>query len=88
MRHDFYFLLQEYGESKIIIGIISRRPISMTRVSIILDITENPEKLFVGPTAPRPGPTLLIQVSAAVMLVSNPKPSKEIIIDVSTKMIK
>ena len=58
-------------------GKISRRPASMARDRVSLDRVLNWEKLQVGPTCSRPGPMLLNQASAAVMLVPTEKPSSE-----------
>ena len=46
-------------------GMTSRRPISIRKLSTILDRLLKPAKLPVGPHTPSPGPTLPMQVSAA-----------------------
>lgn len=63
-------LLQRDGVNNSMIGKISKRPISILKDSTILEIPENPEKLPIGPTNPKPGPTLLRQVTTAVSVVS------------------
>ena len=57
-------------------GKISSLPRSMSKESTSLLNQEKWEKLLMGPTASRPGPTLLRQVSTAVMLVSRDYSSK------------
>lgn len=82
-----YFLHVE-GDNNIIIGIISRRPNSITSDNKAVEKFENPEKLPIGPTTLKPGPTLLMQVSAAVMFVSKSNPSTEIAITDMTMITK
>ena len=57
-------------------GKISKRPMSMARERTTLLRGEKAAKFSIGPTAPRPGPTLLRQVSAAVKDVVRSNPSK------------
>ena len=51
-------------------GKISSRPTSMSKDSSSLENAEKEEKLPMGPTISRPGPTLLIQVATAVNTVT------------------
>ena len=62
----FYFLRQTEGIKRTSSGMISRRPSSMMALIVSLLMPERKPKLHVGPTAPRPGPTLLMAVSEAV----------------------
>ena len=62
----FYFLRQTEGIKRTSSGMISRRPSSMMALITSLLTPERKPKLHVGPTAPRPGPTLLMAVSEAV----------------------
>ena len=60
-----------------ITGNTSSLPSSIEKARTILENAEYVEKLPIGPTASNPGPTLLIQVTAAVILVSILSPSTE-----------
>ena len=51
-------------------GKISNLPASISRLSTTFEKGLYPVKSSTGPTAPSPGPTLLMQVSAALKLVS------------------
>ena len=54
---------------------ISRRPSSMAAVQIHLEASGRLEKLPTGPMmGPRPGPTLVSEVSAPVMAVTKSRP--------------
>ena len=62
----FYFLRQTEGIKRTSSGMISSLPSSMMALITSLLTPERKPKLHVGPTAPRPGPTLLMAVSEAV----------------------
>jgi hypothetical protein len=53
-------------------GKISRRPTSMSIDKMILLKMVKPAKLLVGPTVPKPGPTLLRVVTTELMPESMP----------------
>ena len=72
----YLFFAQETGARAIIIGKISSLPSSIPKESAIFANAEKPPKPPAGPTAPKPGPTLLKQVTAAVRLVSKSNGSK------------
>ena len=60
------------------IGKISSRPISIQVEHIHLLRIEKPAKFWEGPTALKPGPTLLIQDMIAEKLVEKSKLSRDI----------
>lgn len=62
----FYFLRHTEGIRSTSRGMISSLPSSMMALITSLLTPERKPKLHVGPTAPRPGPTLLMAVSEAV----------------------
>ena len=68
-------------------GKISRRPIIIHSDMTILDRWEKAEKLPVGPTSSKPGPTLLIHVRAELKDTEKGKSSKEMI-RVAANMMK
>ena len=65
-----YFLFQVEGEKKSNIGNISSLPISIVKLKRIFEATLYSAKDEAGPTASKPGPTLLMQVTVAVKFVS------------------
>ena len=67
-------------------GKISSRPTSMSKDSSSLDQGENSEKLPMGPTISRPGPTLLMQVATAVKVVTKSICSRDTSRQDTTKM--
>ena len=54
---------------------ISKRPISISSVEVILSATGRPEKFDIEPISPKPGPTLLMHDIEAVkpVRISQPK---------------
>ena len=58
-------------------GKISRRPMIMHRAMTSLDRPDSAEKLQAGPTASRPGPTLLTLVRADVKATEKETLSRE-----------
>ena len=62
-----YAFRQIEGENSIIIGKISSRPKSMSKLSTIFEKSENKEKFSTGPTKDKPGPTFPKVVMTAVM---------------------
>lgn len=75
-RFFYLFLDQVDGANAIMNGKISSLPISIAIERIIFEKSEYAEKFEVGPTPPKPGPTLLKQVAAAVNVVSKSNGSK------------
>lgn len=67
------------GINRIISGKISSLPNIMLKESTIFERYEKFEKFSTGPTPANPGPTLLIVVTAAVIVVSKPKLSSAVI---------
>ena len=65
------------GRNRSRMGKISRRPMSITRESKSLEAAESIWKFEAGPTSPRPGPTLLRQVTVAEREDSRGMPSNE-----------
>ena len=63
---------QMEGANSSNMGKISSRPTSMSKDSSSLDQGEKLEKLPMGPTISRPGPTLLMQAATAVNVVTSP----------------
>ena len=59
--------------NKIIIGKISSLPMSILAERIIFEKLLKYAKFSVGPTAAKPGPTLFIQVTTAVIVVVKSK---------------
>ena len=65
-----YFFFQNTGVNTRRMGYISSLPRSIATDSTILENGEYAEKFDAGPTAPKPGPILLMQAATAVILVS------------------
>lgn len=65
------------GDKKIIIGYISKRPISIAALNMILDKLENIAKLPNGPHNPNPGPILPRHAKTEDIVVSISKLSKD-----------
>lgn len=77
LSYIVYLFFHVPGAKRMMIGIISSLPKSMTSDRRTVEKFENPVKLPVGPTTLKPGPTLLIQASVAVIFVSKSKPSTD-----------
>ena len=73
----FFYFFQVLLESKTIRGKISSLPKSIANDKTSFAKGEKIEKLPVGPTKLSPGPTLEMQVKAAVKFVAVSKPSKD-----------
>ena len=69
-------------------GKISSRPTSMSKDSSSLDQGEKLEKLPMGPTISRPGPTLLMQAATAVNVVTRSNCSRDTNRQDATKTIR
>ena len=72
------YFFQVSGAKSKSIGISSRRPASISKVSINFEGTEKNAKFAEGPTSARPGPTLFIAADTAVNFVTKSQLSKEI----------
>ena len=75
--HCVYLLRQASGKNSITIENSSSLPRSISKDSNNLTGAENIAKLPIGPTRPRPGPTLHRQATVAVKLVVKSKPSRQ-----------
>ena len=72
-----HFLRHTEGIISTSSGMISSRPSSIVSVRTSLLKSERKPKLHVGPSAPKPGPTLLMAVSEAVKAAVNSTPSSD-----------
>lgn len=59
----YFYFFHKVGERSISIGNISKRPTSISNDKTSFEIHDKLEKFPVGPTIPKPGPTLLIHVA-------------------------
>ena len=74
----FYLFIHVFGQNIINIGNISNLPAIISIDNNIFEKSENSANEPIGPTAPKPGPTLLIHVRDAVKVVIKSFPSIEI----------
>ena len=75
LQHLFYFF-QVRGNMRSNKGTISSLPISILSINTNFESDEKIEKLPIGPTSERPGPTLPSVVATEVKLVIKSKLSK------------
>ena len=74
VKHNYFF--QKAGEKSKKIVKSSKRPINITNARYHLQKSGIAENVPLGPVAPKPGPTLLIDVTTAPMASSRFIPAK------------